>query len=152
MPEYHLFLNRNFANVNENLISVKDDALVVNDSVYEKVNFYSTLEDILAYARTYSNTSKITNELIKSDMCGYRPVSSRKKMEKCSLGLRKMIEQIKTSSKDTHPYRLEVGICPNNMLTALDSLEAHLKYSSLLAYNSSELLTVYTITHFNCLI
>lgn len=81
-PNYFLFFNKNFANYNAPTYQLKTNSLVKESDLFEKINLYSTIEDILGIARKYSCIPTVSMELSKSNILGHSPISSTNQIKK----------------------------------------------------------------------
>lgn len=131
---YFLFMNRNLNNCNQSMIEFKETSLLLKSRIVEKINCYSTLEDVLVSARKYKLVPLISAELAKSNIMGHQPVSSQKRLKNTIKKVSNMIASFAEPERSTWGYRIEVRISYPNLEDSLDLVLDALASTSILAY------------------
>lgn len=137
-PNYFLFCNKNFANAHKYNLTLKKDCLTAVSNIFEKYNFYSTVEDLLSFPKTYKCVPLISSAILKSNIYGHSPICSTKKLENLIVKVQDMLRSFVDATKKTWPYRIEARINHAEVSSALDKIVKALEEIKILSFPSED--------------
>lgn len=136
LPNFFLFFNRNLANCHGSKTTMKNNQLVREFEIIEKVNFYSTLEDLLSVARDYKHLPKVSSEMMQSNVVDHHPIKSTRAAIKNMNKLSGLVNSLQSNKLNTWSYRIEVRIATKSISPVIDNINKALKKSQVYLYET----------------
>ena len=137
-PDYKLMYNSNFQNMNVKSYKLKDAKIETNSLSFWKINFYSSLQDILDVVGD-SHLPKYSLALLKTNLHGFNILGKNSSVKEYKK-LCTVINNLKDTDLKTWPYRLELRISHFLLNDAINHLTEIVKTTQILTYDTTQFL------------
>jgi len=135
---YRPFFNNCLININEKMSRLKDGQLHLRSAAVEKINFYSTLEDLVGQC-SRPVLPPCALALLKGAVHGYSLAVGRAAPDREIGKLASVVVALAESKHQHWPYRFEVRIRPILIPDCLAMLTEFIRSSSILCFDSAKL-------------